>query len=89
MSKDWYELIGGPRFVAAPMVDASELAWRILCRRHYAQLCYTPMFHSNIFVKDIKYRKDNFVTTEEDRPLFVQVSYMLKDYILLFSKVMF
>jgi len=39
------------QLVLAPMVGASELPFRLLARRQGAQLCYTPMIHSDRFVE--------------------------------------
>uniref|UniRef100_UPI001CB9CBAC tRNA-dihydrouridine(16/17) synthase [NAD(P)(+)]-like n=1 Tax=Erigeron canadensis TaxID=72917 RepID=UPI001CB9CBAC len=64
--------IGEPKFIVAPMVDNSELPFRILCRKYGAQAAYTPMLHSRIFSENHKYRSQEFTTCKEDRPLFVQ-----------------
>ncbi|PON67188.1 tRNA-dihydrouridine synthase [Trema orientale] len=64
--------LGRPKLIVAPMVDNSELPFRMLCRKYGAEAAYTPMLHSRIFTETEKYRNQEFTTCEEDRPLFVQ-----------------
>ncbi|QHO19317.1 hypothetical protein HN51_061944 [Arachis hypogaea] len=68
----YWAKLGRPRFIVAPMVDNSELPFRLLCRKYGASAAYTPMLHSRIFNETEKYRKEEFTTCKEDRPLFVQ-----------------
>ena len=69
---EWYRSIGSPKYVVAPMVDASELAYRMLTRRYGATLVYTQMFNATMFADDKVYRKVNWETCPQDRPLIVQ-----------------
>ena len=54
--------LGSPRLLVAPMVDNSELPFRMLCRRYGADAAYTPMLHSRIFSENEKYRSMEFTT---------------------------
>ncbi|KIM31878.1 hypothetical protein M408DRAFT_14935 [Serendipita vermifera MAFF 305830] len=77
----YHQVLKSPKYVVAPMVDQSELAWRILSRRHGAQVTYTPMINAKRFadVRNKTFRELNFNlgNKEEgslvlDRPLIIQ-----------------
>ena len=57
------------RHTLAPMVGASELAFRLLCRKYGATLAYTPMISAAEFGRSESYRHAEFQTVPEDRPL--------------------
>ncbi|GAB0136600.1 hypothetical protein EsDP_00004896 [Epichloe bromicola] len=68
----FYESIGSPKYVVAPMVDQSEFAWRMLTRSFLTDeekkkmLAYTPMFHARLFSQESKYRKAHFQAVKPD-----------------------
>ncbi|WFD04783.1 tRNA-dihydrouridine(16/17) synthase [NAD(P)(+)] [Malassezia vespertilionis] len=51
---DFYRSIGSPQRIVAPMVDQSELAWRVLSRRYGSDLVYTPMINAKVYVQKNK-----------------------------------
>ncbi len=69
---DWWESIGSPKYITAPMVDQSELPFRMLTRKYGAGLTYTPMLNSKVFSICKTYRKENFYTSPGDEPLVAQ-----------------
>ncbi|KAJ1448879.1 hypothetical protein M885DRAFT_623043 [Pelagophyceae sp. CCMP2097] len=80
----WYEQMGSPQTVLAPMVECvisflrrhSALAFRLQTRKYGAQLCVTPMVNARSFITSDHYRakvmEDISSCPEADRPLVVQ-----------------
>ncbi|KAJ7290232.1 Dus-domain-containing protein [Mycena rebaudengoi] len=91
----YHQVLGSPKYVVAPMVEQSELAFRRLTRRYGGQLVYTPMINAKLFADpNRKYRNQFFDINagEEgdpttDRPLIVQFCANDPEYLLMSAKV--
>ncbi|KAJ6221911.1 hypothetical protein RDWZM_000456 [Blomia tropicalis] len=69
----WRDILQSSRYILAPMVDQSELAFRLYVRQHGVQCTYSPMFNAGLFVKDHKYRRECLqVLPELDKPMIIQ-----------------
>lgn len=62
----FYESIGSPKVIVAPMVDRSEFAWRMLTRSYMREnsrkslLAYSPMLHARLFQEAARFRDQHF-----------------------------
>ncbi|KAK2749986.1 hypothetical protein FQN55_002704 [Onygenales sp. PD_40] len=78
LGRAFYESLGSPKMILAPMVDRSEFVWRMLTRSFMdgGQRCdgdpnprpllaYSPMFHARMFKDSANYREHHF---EAERP---------------------
>ena len=85
-----YTILKDKALIVAPMVEQSDLPFRILCRRYGANLCFTPMIHARYFVHNKPYRDRmfNFTYIEEDRPLIAQLCANNKEILLEAAKLL-
>lgn len=68
-----FSYIGAHKYLLAPMVEQSELAFRMLVRKYNCSLCYTPMINARSVCTKEEHLNDCFSTIKDDRPLVVQV----------------
>ena len=69
---EWYKSIGSPKYICAPMVDQSDLPFRILTHKYGCDMAYTPMFHSRHFAEQETYRRNHWQTCAEDKHVVAQ-----------------
>jgi tRNA-dihydrouridine synthase len=58
LSNLFFKSINSPKFIAAPMVEHSSLPFRLLVRKHGADLAFTQMMHAKLFASNEKYRSN-------------------------------
>lgn len=95
--ENFWQALGTPKFISAPMVDQSNMAWRVFVRKHGVDVTFTQMVHSRNFVRDKTYRREmidwldytaangSLAAEEEartlDRPLIVQLAGDSPEYV--------
>eukprot|EP01060_Flectonema_neradi_P018038 TRINITY_DN24855_c0_g1_i1.p1 TRINITY_DN24855_c0_g1~~TRINITY_DN24855_c0_g1_i1.p1 ORF type:complete len:387 (+),score=68.29 TRINITY_DN24855_c0_g1_i1:69-1229(+) len=77
----WWESIGSPEKVAAPLVNQSEKCFREVVRRYGVQLCYTPMMLSHKVVTDASYRSAVCDILKDEKHIIAQLAGKNVDYI--------
>lgn len=71
----WNSHLKAPKYVMGPMVNQSELQFRLLTRKYGTHLAYTPMIHSRLFATENSYREKicPLPVPIQDRPLVAQL----------------
>jgi nifR3 family TIM-barrel protein len=59
--------------ILAPMADVTNLAFRLLCRQHGADLTYTEMISADAMVRENRKSLLKGLSSPEDRPLGIQL----------------
>jgi len=59
--------------ILAPMADVTNLPYRMLCKKHGAELCFTEMLNSKAIFMDNNKTLELMKTVEEERPVGVQI----------------
>ena len=60
--------------ILAPMLDVTDLPYRLLCRKAGASLAYTEMLNAQAILHENKKTKQMMQTCKEDSPLGIQVT---------------
>jgi len=60
--------------ILSPMVDVTDLAYRLLCRKAGASLAYTEMLYSDAIIHENKKTKMLMKTIPEERPVGIQIT---------------
>ena len=58
----------------APMVDVTDVAFRLLCRKYGAAMAYTEMIYINAILHENERTKKLMKTVPEDKPIGVQIT---------------
>jgi len=70
------------KFILAPMAKYSDIAFRILCRRYGASLCYTEQISAIALKNENKKTMELIKTSSEDYPISLQLSGRDKEILL-------
>ena len=62
-----------PLFLA-PMVEVTDLPYRLICRKAGAAMAYTEMFYISQILHENKKTQDLMKTSKEDKPLGIQIT---------------